>query len=488
MVNYKKQIFSLIFGQLLSLILGMVLPLLLVRQLTLEDYGNYAKIVLLINTISSIFAFGVSSELYYFFPREKGENRSIFVFQSYIILVILAFLSVVFLNIPLTRDLLLTDKFLSDNSAIISLCILFSIPEKLIHVLYLLNHNYKLSRVYSPIFTILKVFLILILYYVYNSVYSILISILIINFLQFIITTFYAFKIIQKYSDKILNYKKKLFSEQISYLLPFGIASSIRLLSESIDKIIVLSFVSSPVYAIYSIAFYGIPGLPQIYLSISQGYLPRMSEAYSNNNTKDVISLYHSMVSKTLSYTIPLVLIVIYFADIIIPTVFSEKYIESINYFRIYLLTFIVTAFGFGNIIRATGDTKKSLRVNIISICITIPITYILIKNLYLNGAIISAVLNIIIPKMLLIYYDSKSINTPINRLIPLNNIYKILICSIISFIPIYLLDNLGIDNIIFKIFLGVVYLIFVISLEILLNVFLISKDEIKNKIKCVIK
>lgn len=486
MANYSKQISSLIIGQLLSLVLGMVLPLLLARELSLEDYGIYAKIILLINTLSSIFAFGVSSELYYFYPRENSRNRSLFILQSFSILLILAILSLIFLNIPITKQLLLNDAFLQENSFLISLCILFSIPEKLIHVLYLLNHNYRLSRLYSPLSTIFKVLLILILYYLHSSIYSILLSILFVSFIQFSITIYYTYSVVRSEISEFLSFDKNLLKEQINYLLPFGSASSIRLLSESLDKIIVLSFVSSPVYAIYSIAFYGIPGLPQIYLSISQGYLPRMSEAYSKNKIKDVISLYQSMVSKTLSYTIPLVIIVVYFADIIIPTVFSEKYIDSVNYFRIYLVTFIITAFGFGNIIRATGDTKKSLFVNIITILVTIPITYILIKHYYLNGAIISAVLNIFLPKLLLMYFDSKVIKVSIFNLLPISIFFKILISSIISLIPIYIIRENIENNLYFMILLGVLYIVLVIVLEILLDVFILSQKQIKNKIRCV--
>ena len=109
-----------------------------------------------------------------------------------------------------------------------------------------------------------------------------------------------------------------------------------------------------------------------------------MSVAYKEKNLDGLIGLYHSMVLKTLSYTIPMIFIIMLFADPIIPFLFSDKYVDSIPYFQIYLLTFIVQSVGCGNILRATGETKYSLRAYIYTAIVMIPFTYFAIKYFYL--------------------------------------------------------------------------------------------------------
>ena len=480
MVNYKKQIGSLITGQILSLLIGFVLPLILVRVLSKNDYGLYAQFNVILSFCSVLFNFGLSSELYYSYPIAENKDRRILVFQSLLMLTAMGFLSVVVLYIPAIKDYFISDQSFANSYLYLVIAIFFSISEVLITTLYVLNNDNKISATFLPLMMVLRVLLIVILCWFFHFVESFLIAIIISSFIKWLYVVRYSLKIMNiNGQGRIFDFK--ILRSQLSYSIPLGIASSIRIFVQQMDKLIILSFVSPAVYAVYSIAFYGVPGLTQVYLSISQVYIPRMTVAYKESNIKNLIGLYHSMVSKTLSYTIPIVFVIILYADPIVPYVFSDKYAESIPYFQIYLLTFIVSSVGCGNILRAAGETRRSLKAYVYTAIIMLPFTYFAIKYYNLNGAIVAATLGAILPKLLLSIFDAKSINTHVRSIYPWRNIFIIFTISIFCIIPFMLLYYYyGVPNFWLALLLISCYLLLAFILQLCFNVFVVNWTDLK--------
>lgn len=481
-ISYKKQMVALIAGQLTSLLLSFMLPIILVRVLSVDEYGYYSQFNVVLSFAIVFFSFGVSSELYYFFPRETAENKSVIVLQSFLMLVLLSLITLLFFQLPFLRRFLISNEFLEKNFYYLALSIFLSIPTVIVSALYVVNHNNLISVLYLPFFTIIKVAIILILYGIYKNVNSIFIAILTGSFLQFVFTVVYTLRVFLKNKgSSIINFE--ILRKQIKYILPLGLASSLRILSQQLDKLIILIFVTPAAYAIYSVAFYGIPGLNQVYLSISQVYIPRMTEAYSKKDIGNVVNLYKSMVSKTLSYTIPIVMIICLYADKIIPFIFSEKYIESVFYFQLYLVTFIFSALGNGNILKATGNTSRILYSYVFSLIVIIPSTYMLIKYFALNGAILSAVLGSVLPRIFLTFYDMRIVSVQMIDFFPWSEIVKMSIISAIFVIPFIILKYFIQMNIFYVSMCIILYLFFVFICQIKYNVFIISGDDLRKYI-----
>jgi len=140
------------------------------------------------------------------------------------------------------------------------------------------------------------------------------------------------------------------------------------------------------------------------------------------------------------------------------------------------LLTFIVSSIGCGNILRATGETRKSLLAYVYTAIILIPFTYLAIKFYYLNGAIVAAILGSILPKLLLSMYDAKAIRISIFRLYPWKIISKIFLISILILIPfIFIYLYVGHQNFWLSLVWIVLYLIIVSWVQMYNNVFVIN-------------
>ena len=474
---------ALVTGQMLSLLLSFGLPLILVRVLSKNDYGLYAQFNVILTFFVAFFGFGFGSDLYFLYPPAEKSKRRILIFQSLMLLLFSGVVACFVLLIPVVKDYFITDVTLKSNYLYLLLGILFSVPEVIMTTLYVLNHDNKLSALFLPVTTLIRVFMILLFYWISPEISSVFTALFAGIFIKFLCILIYAFRLIRQ-NEGVKLYDYCTLKEQLGYSLPLGIASSTRIFIQQIDKLIILAFVDPVAYAVYSIAFYGVPGLNQVYLSISQVYVPRMSIAANQHDDRQIVSLYHSMVSKTLSYTVPIVLIIILFSDSIIPFVFSSKYIDSVPYFRFYLLTFIVSCIGCGNILRATGYTKKSFKAYLYTAIFILPFTYFAIKYFYLNGAITAAVVGQILPKFLLSYYDAKVLKISSFDLFPWRFISKLFVISIVSLFPfvgIYFLG--GHENFFLCLFWIVLYLVLTFALQMYYNIFIISWTECRGYI-----
>jgi O-antigen/teichoic acid export membrane protein len=206
-----------------------------------------------------------------------------------------------------------------------------------------------------------------------------------------------------------------------------------------------------------------------------------MTAAFVESNVKLVDNLYKSMVLKTLSYTIPVILIICLFAPVIVPFLFSEKYAESVPYFQLYLFTFIFSAMGNGLALRATGQTKHSFYAYLYSLILIIPVTFFGIKYFALNGAIVSAVFSSVLPRILLTKYDISVLKCKVTDLLPLKEIGQIILISLLLIIPFGIMQYSLPLNIWIVAFCICVYIACVFAVETYFNLFVFTKTEINN-------
>lgn len=475
---YKRQIGALVIGQFSALFISFLVPIALAHILTSENFGLYSQFNLIVVFCMSFFSFGISSELYFFYPKADSDKRKVLINQSFLILLFLGLSTFLLFFIPSFRGLLVTNEFLESNYLFLSLSILFSIPTVIISVLYVLNHDNRTSALYLPISTVLRVILIFVWYLSNPTIKSIFFALLTYYVLLFLFVAYYIMRELKNNpGSQWVNFS--LVKKQISYSIPLGIANSSRIFAQQLDKLILLSFVTPSAFAIYSISFYGVPGLNQLYLAISQVYIPRMSNAFFETDFLQVKNLYNSLVLKTLCYTVPIIFIIVVFAPIIVPFLFSDKYEDSIPYFQVYLFTFIFSALGSGIVLRSTGETRKSLYAYLYSLILIIPIAYFGIKWYGLNGAIFSAVISNILPRVLLTYYDFNVLGITIKQIFPWRQMMKIFFISFLLLIPFLAITLFFKLNIFSAMPLILVYVILVFLIEAHYGVFLISKKEI---------
>lgn len=468
-------------GRILAMIAGFLMPILLTRFLTQENYGLYSQFNVLLGFMSSIFSFGIQSNLYYFFPGSDEKRQKVLVGNTLFTMMALATVAMVLLLIPQTAKLFIGNGELNNFTVLVAVGIFFSIPVLLVSPLFVTKGDKTLSVIYPPAEALLRVFLIISTAWLFKTIESILLAIVVYHFLQFVFVTLYASWPYRKTQAKWFDWK--LLKSQFSYAAPFGFAVILSTIFHRFDKMLCISFITPEEYAIYSLAFYGIPGITQIYDSVGEVNILNMSAAYKENNIKETILLAQSYVTRLMSFSIPVILAVCVFANVIIEFLFPPAYIAAVPFFRIYVFSFVVGALGAGLVLRASGKTKYTLRAYLFSAVIYLPFAYFSIKYYGTWGAIITAMLGILLPKMFQIAFELKILNVTLWKYMPWNKIGRIVLLSTLLLIPVVALNYFVKLNVFIAGGIAVAYILAVWFIELRKGLFIVGRETLRGYI-----
>ncbi len=477
-----KQTIAIMTGKIIALLATFSLPLFLTRFLTKYEYGIFSQFYVVVSFCIMVFCMGIQSNLYFFYPTANKEVRKSLIVHTWIFLLFFSILAIGLINVPVIGKYMIGDGDLNQFKALIIIGILLLMPVNMIEPLYVVKNDNITSMLYPPAEVMLRLSFIICFALIRHNLYSILIGVLFAALICFSFVTHYSLKDIKiREIKKMINLD--LAKKQLKYSIPFGMALSLNTFALQLDKIICISFLTPAAFATYSIAFYGIPGVQQIYNSLSQVYLIKMTLKYQENKLQDITDIYKSLVSKTYSFSIPAILLVSLYARRIITLFFTNAYIDAVPLFRTYLFTFLIFMLGAGLILRATDKTIISLKSYFYSCLITIPLTYILIKNFGMWGGMTSAMLSIILPKTLQLRHEMKLIKSNIIKFFPWRTFSIIALISCISLVPFAAIEFLVDYGPITMAFLGLAYLAIVSWFEIKYNVFVFDSAQVLNMI-----
>jgi O-antigen/teichoic acid export membrane protein len=209
----------------------------------------------------------------------------------------------------------------------------------------------------------------------------------------------------------------------------------------------------------------------------------KLVEAVKLGKKEKVLELYKELVLKAFSYTIPIIFIVIWHAKEIIIFFFTVEYADATPLFQIYLISFIVGIFGSGVVLRATGKTKLTFKAYAYSGILVVPLSFLLISKFGMRGAISTAMLGALLPKIIILYMEIKIIGCRMVEYFPWKDMIKITAISIVALVPVVAIDVIFKSHM-FAIFItSIFYLLLVISFEIKYGLFIIDKAFILSKI-----
>jgi O-antigen/teichoic acid export membrane protein len=478
-----KQTASIMAGKIIALLATFAMPLFLTRFLSKYEYGIFSQFYVVVNFCSMIFTLGIHSNLYYFYPNANEQERKSLIVQTIIFLMLFTLIAIGLINIPILGKLIIGQGDLLNYVSFISLGIFFILPVIVIEPLYVAKVDNLTSVFYPPAAVLLKLVFVIGLAVYWHSLNAVLYGVLLASFSSFAFVMIYSFKGIDVKKIRAF-FNVELAKKQLSYSIPFGLTLVLNTLALQFDKIICISFLAPAAFATYSVAFYGIPGVHQVYQSLSQVYLMKMASKHHENKINEISDIYKSLVTKTYSFSIPAILIVSLYAKRIIIIFFTSNYIDAVPLFRTYIFSFLIFMLGAGLILRATDKTILSLKSYLYSSIITLPMTYFLIKHFGIWGGMTSAMLSIILPKTLQLHYEMKYLKSNFFSYFPWKKFFIIAMISLVSIIPFVILEHVVEYGNIIMVLFGTLYIIIVSILEIQYGVFVFDNISLSNRLR----
>ena len=434
----------LIYGRAFSFLLSLLIPFFLTRILLKEDYGSYQQLVMIYTIVQAILIFGMPQALLYYYPRKDTNEHPLLVKQTWIILVCSA---LIIMSLFWLGSQIIDSHHLKEYLILLGIYTSLMIFVMPIQNLLILEGKTGTAMWSMVLFAVIDVAILPTAAWLNPTTLGIIHGIVFTALLKFVMVLFHVYS---TYFTKEISGTSYL-KEQLTYGIPVGLTAMVYVINVNIDKYLVGLFFSSSVFAVYYLGSLWAPIFGWITQSAAQVVTPLMSKAHKEGKLSEIKDLYRSSISKLAFVFLPATILLIFIAEPLIVTLFTETYSDSVPIFMIYLILLPTYALNLRWILMASGQTKFLLKLALSMSIINIILSYWLLTTLEgdnrLLGIPFSTVLvtwisTIIVMNRSLVILKSSFLET-----YPVEEMWKIASVSALSVLPVILLSALELSN-----------------------------------------
>ncbi|WP_212366985.1 lipopolysaccharide biosynthesis protein [Allobacillus saliphilus] len=389
--------------RILTMVLGLVTNIIIVRQLSIEDFGVFSVALMLVGLLTTFGFSWSSSSILYYGSKEKerfGSINKTFWARNIIIFVSLIITTMIFI------------LFRNQINAYIGLDIWFllllwlyvSVVENYLNQYFLAVNKQIMSTMLSITAKIFYIILILFLQFDVTT----LIIIHIVSHASVILYVLGVnrkdigkFEFDKSWFKEVLNFSLwQLFGFSGLYLINFGDIAVIKYLMDD-QNVGIYNGANQLFNAIVTFSFV-----------ISSYFASSVSTYFEKNDGSAIKQFFYKERFYITGASVVAHLIVILLSEPIIVTLYGERYIESVSVFNILMIGSLIRYMAvFYTLYYNTNRKHKVLQyVNIVRAIINVLLSFILVKWFGIIGAAVGTTLAILVTFLFSVYYCEKRI------------------------------------------------------------------------------
>lgn len=408
---------TLTVAKIITLLIGMISSMLLSRFRTLEEYGTYSQILLVISVATSFFMLGLPNSINFFLGRSgTHEERRYFLSVYYTISTFMCLL----MGIVLSVSVNLIVAYFNNEHIRDFIYILAVLPwtrviiNSISNVLVVYEKTKKLA-LFNAANAMVAVIAVLIVK-LFNLSFEIYMLLYILGESTMMLWVYIIVSKLETPIKPLLDIQ--MIKSIFKFSIPIGLASLVGTLTLECDKLVIGKLMDTETLAIYTNAARELP-FTIIASSLTAVLLPQLARRLKEGKTEEAIELWKATVE--LSYIIIafFVAMLIVYAPQIMTILYSEKYIPGINVFRVYSAVLLLRVTYFGMILNASGRTKFILYSSVITLLVNIVLDIFLYRIVGILGPAIATFLSIFIAQMVQLIMTSRLIRIPFGEVFP---------------------------------------------------------------------
>lgn len=424
-----KDALILTSSRILTSVVLMMVAMILSHSSTLEEYGTYSLMLLIINLASSITMMGLPNSINYFLGRQDDNKERVRFISVYFTLS--TFLSIL-TGIILVLITPLIEVYFKNE--LIKSCwfFLLTIPWSKVVLTSIENILIVYKKTY-----LLGIFKII------NSL-SILIGLIIVRLLNLnFITYVLTYVIIQMLFSLIVyilsksivgkiyihfdvSYIKKIFI----FSIPLGLASVVGTINIELDKLIIGAFFNTEQLAIYANASREMPVtiIASVFTAV---LLPQLARLMKKDEVNLSVKLWGDSVNLSYIFICFIAVGLFVYAPEVITLLYSEKYLPGVGVFRVFCLVLLLRTTYFGMILNSTGNTKFIFYSSLISLLLNMVLNYLFYLIFGFIGPAIATLITQGLTGYVQLLFTSKRINIRLRKLMQWNALLNITFINI---------------------------------------------------------
>jgi len=423
-------------GRVITKLTEFICGLIVVRLLTKGDYGTYRQVWLVYSTLSGILLLGIPRSIYYFVPTLSEDKKRTFIIQTILILAGIGLFtsSIIFLSSSHIARYFHNPE-IARYLRIFSIYIFFSLG-----IAYFMNYIYSQKK--FRLGTIIGIISQLLLST------CVLVSLIIGGKLETVFYTlgiFMAFKYVL-YLVYILRktrpigpfWDRQLLVKQLKYSLPLGVTSMIWMISRRIDRFIVSFFTSPSVFAVFAVGAVEIPLINILNESVNTVLRVKFAELYKKRDFKEIVRIWHGSIKKQALLYMPLFCFLFMFSEQFVTFLYTDRYVESTLFFRIYLFLLPIRVATYTIILTSTGKTRSVLYISLLHVVSNIILSIISVKLIGIIGPAIVSVVVAVLASIYALSITKVNFKLSFRDLFPFKMLLKIMGLAVLAAVCAY--------------------------------------------------
>lgn len=413
-------------------LIGLITSMLLARFRTLDEYGTYSQIIMVVDLVSTILLLGLPNSINFFLAKVEDDEQkqkflSVYLTLSTILTVIIS--ACMYLAMPLIINYF-------NNPAITAFAYVFAIyPWSSLMINSLSNTCVVYGKADRLIwFNIIQAATTLVI-----LLGAKLLDLSFRQYMYIYIASLFLFAVfgvifIRKMSGALkVLIDISLIKEIFVISIPMGLASVVGTLNAELDKLVIGRFFTTEEYAIFANAAKELP-VTMLATSLTAVLLPCLVRLLREKKTEEASKLWGY--AANISFCVMCLIVggFFVFAPDIMSLFYSEKYVtdEGIAVFRIYSLILLFRAIYWGIILNATGKTKFVFYSSILTLLMNLIGNIISCYAMGFIGPAISSLVVTGVMAFVQLQFTSKIIGIRISKLLPWKNIGTVIIETVI--------------------------------------------------------
>lgn len=450
-------------SKFVTMFISLLSGMLLARFRTVNEYGTYSQMLIVITLAVSFFTFGLPASSNFFLARaDTEEERSRFLSVFYTLNTVLCIL----IGIILFASIPLIEKYFN-NIAIHSFAYFLAIYpwakitiDTISNVLVVYGKTKKLMLI-NFLVSIVALVSILLTQLLGWTFHEYVLSFFVGN----ILIAFWIYTIVFKLESNFsFHFDRELTYSIATYSVPIGLAVLVSTINVEVDKLMIGGLLGTESLAYYAVAGKELP-LSLVGSTLTTLLMPVLTKKIRDGHNKEVISIWGISIQLSFILSCFFTTMCISYAPQIISILYSEKYLPGVNIFRIYSLILLLKTTYWGIVLNALGKTQLILKASLVSLCINVLLNYLFFIIFGFIGPAMASIFSIAVVALFQLYLTSVLLGVSLHHLLPWKKLTFILFINILwggfSYVILNYL-NIGTDTISIAktVFVGILFVL----------------------------
>lgn len=405
---------------------GLILisPMILVRLLSVEDFGRYREFLLYVGLLVTVASFGINSSLLRFVPGNVQTGWR-YVNQA----VLMTFVtSVVVTSGMVALNYLFDGKLVGEYAIPVALYVFFYVNIDFWEPFFLAEKRSFAVLRYTTGRLVARITVVTVTAWWTRDVGTIIAALICLEAMRLTISAV-SWRVRAR---DVQVTEPPRWREHLNYAVPFGSALILTTLNKSMGALFVTKFLGPVALAHYAIGTYLQPVISVIRNSLSDVVLPEMV-SNDRNSPAGKLELWQRTTVVTAILLIAAGVVLGRFADTIVTTLFSDAYRPAVVLFQVYLLVFLREAIDFGIPLRATDRTTAILHSNLIALAVNGLLMLALTPLWGALGAVVALVISRFIEGAYLATRAARAYDMTVRTLVPWGHLLKVMFAALVA-------------------------------------------------------